>query len=256
MIIPQLRRVDGVIIRKGAITLLAVGLCLASSARAQEAGSPKASDETARPVVIFATLRLKPDKINGFLDVMRQNVVGSRHETDNNISFNVYQRQEGGNDLFLIERWRSKAALERHQTRDYLKAVMENLEADKRASYTVVKLTALSPPAPLKPIASPTTTCNIIVSLPIKPQDRETVLNAALDVVLSSRKMPGNVAFDLYHDTRDTNAFVIVERWTSTEAYEAFLSQPSYVTFHTLLMQSITNPTGDERRLLKDVSEP
>ncbi|WAJ28234.1 putative quinol monooxygenase [Antarcticirhabdus aurantiaca] len=216
-------------------------------------GPASAQDAAPAPVEFHATISVKPEAMDGFLAVMRENARASRAE-EGNVSFDVYGREEGGNELFLMERWADRAAVEAHGRTPHLQAVVARVDGDLAAAPQEQPLVRLSPMAPEKPIANPAATRNVAVTIHVKPEMRERFQATLLDVVEPSRAAPGNLAFDVYHHADDENAFFIMERWTSVAEHEAHLEQPYNEPLNAIFEESLAQPLGEGRRLLKDLA--
>jgi len=54
-----------------------------------------------------------------------------------------------------------------------------------------------------------------------KPGNAEDLESALLEVVLESRKEPGNLHFDLYRGDPTTDLFIIEQSWVSLSALQA-----------------------------------
>ena len=72
--------------------------------------------------VIIATLRIKPDDRDAFLEAIAEDARGSVHDEPGCLRFDVLQDQEDPNRIHLYEAYRDDAAIETHrQAPHYLK---------------------------------------------------------------------------------------------------------------------------------------
>lgn len=238
-----------------AALLAGVGVLALAACTQEGPAAPRDMASGAEPVLMFNTLPVRAQALDGFLPVMRANVAASRQEAGN-LSFDVYQREEGGSDLFLFERWESPAALDAHMQTPHLRAVADAASTALGEPEQSVRLREISEPAPWREPSDAATTRNLIVSLSVRPERREEFVAALLGTVAPSRAAPGNLVFDVYEDVNDPNTLVILERWTSVVAHEAHLTQPYNEPLNAIFEQSLAAPLAEGRRLLRDVSAP
>ena len=65
----------------------------------------------------------------------------------------------------------------------------------------------------------------------IKPEHRETFLEQVKDVIAGSQSEEGNISYNLYEDTEQVNAFVMLEEWKDQEATEFHRETSHYKNF-------------------------
>jgi len=237
----------GTAIRTAALVGTAAFLLAASP------GGAASAKDAPTPIEFYGLISVKPEAMDRFLSVMRANARASREEVGN-VSFDVYRGEDGGTELLLMERWADESAVEAHGRTPHLQAVVGRVEGDLNGAPQELHLVRLSPMAPDKPIADPTATRNVAVTLHAKPEKREAFQQALLDVVEPSRAAPGNLAFDVYRHQDDENTFFIMERWTNAAAHEAHLAQPYNEPLNAILEGTLAQPLGKGRRLLSDVA--
>ena len=77
-------------------------------------------------IVLNVTYKCKPDKREEFLEMIYAEGidVASRAEAGN-IVYDYYIPTEGGDDLFLLEKWRDEAALAEHGKQPHLSRLKE-----------------------------------------------------------------------------------------------------------------------------------
>lgn len=233
------------------ITLAALS---AVSVIALSGGLPVAAQTAGdAPAHVFSILPVKPEALSGFLPVIRANAAASREEPGN-ISFDVFQNEEGGSDILLFESWKSREAHNEHLQLPHLKAVEARAGTDFSGNITSVWVSDVPglPAHARKPIPDGATTRNVLVRLRVKPEARDTFLKAFAEVIPASRAAPGNYVFDLYQETDDPNGFFLFERWQSVAAHEAHLGQPYSKTLDEVLPGTLAQPI--ERYLARDAA--
>lgn len=202
---------------------------------------------------IFNILPLKAGALETFLPVMQANAEASREEAGN-ISFDVFQGEDGSDTLLLFESWQDRAAHSAHLELPHLKAVEARAGSDFAGTPTsvwVVDVPGL--PGHERPsIPNAGSTRNVIVRLHVKPEARETFVNGFAEVIPQARSAPGNYIFDLYQETDNANGFVLLERWESVAAHEAHLGQPYSQKLDGIVPDTLAQPP--ERHLLRDVA--
>ncbi|MFC3691455.1 putative quinol monooxygenase [Chenggangzhangella methanolivorans] len=221
-------------------------------------GAPARADApttTTGEMQIFAAIPVKPQEMDGFLAVMKENVRGSRKEPGN-VSFDAFQSEAGGDAIYLFERWKDRAAFETHMTLPHLKAVVAKAGTAAAGAPTERFLTETAPlrGAAPKPVANPGSSRNVAVVPHVKPQERETFLKAFAEVMPQARAAPGNLAFDLHEDMRARNVFVLFERWTDVASHEAHLGQDYSKKLDGIVPATLSRPAMEGRVLLKEIS--
>lgn len=212
--------------------------------------------EPAAPVILLVHIPLKKEAYSSFLPVMQNNVKASRQEAGNE-SFDAYQPENGEDEVILVERWKSQAALDTHNVTPHLGAVKEAFQQDARPGQgmNIAKLRALSSAAHESTIASPATTHNVVAVLNAKPEALATLKQALLNVVAPSRAAPGNLQFDVFEDLADVNRLVLVERWENAAQYQAHLEQPYSQPVKAVLETSLAQPLRSDQISMRDVAQ-
>lgn len=205
------------------------------------------------PVNLFVTLPLKPEEKAKLLQTMLENAAQSRREAGC-ISFDVFLPEEGGNTIYLFERWKSQAALDQHMTRPHLLKVQEGLKTALAGAAATFRLAEIPPSGASNrtPVADPATSRNVIVVFKIKPDQKEAFLAALTEVIPQARSAPGNHTFELYRDESDPNTLVLLERWVNVQAHEAHLAQAYSKKLDGIVPGTLAQPV--DRHLLKDVA--
>lgn len=236
-------------------------LWLVPLAAAASAGAPALAQQPgadAAPVTLFNILPIKAAALTQFLPVMQANAQASRKEAGN-LSFDVFQPEEGGPVLYLFERWASQPALDTHLAQPNLKAVEQRAATDFDGSATSLRLTAVQGlgAEARKPFAAGAAagSRNVIVRLAVKPDQEQTFIDALTEVTPHARRAPGNHAFELYRVEGQPQTYVLFERWDSAAAHEAHLGQDYSKRLDAVLPATLAAPVdAGSRFLVKDVA--
>lgn len=236
-----------------AIQMLAFISPLPAHARQQSTPAADTQYTEHEAAHVFTILQIRPDALRDFLPVMQANAAGSRQESGN-ISFDVFQGEDGGDGLLLFESWNNRAAHSRHMTLPHFKAVgaRENTDFTSSPVSIWVKDVPGLPGHIRKPIPNAATTRNVIVRLRVKPEQRDTFLKGFAEVIPQARSAPGNYIFELYQDVDAPNSFVLLERWQSVAAHEAHLAQPYSKKLDGIIPATLAGQP--ERHLLRDAA--
>lgn len=62
----------------------------------------------------------------------------------------------------------------------------------------------------------------------IRDGKREAFLEAVRPLIAASRSEEGNIAYDLYEDINEENAFCFIEKWKDLEAIAAHNASPHF----------------------------
>ncbi|MDP4162316.1 MAG: putative quinol monooxygenase [Bacillota bacterium] len=68
----------------------------------------------------------------------------------------------------------------------------------------------------------------------VNPEKRDEFLEAANLVMEGSKAEEGNISYHLYEDTKESNAFVMVEEWKDLDAVRFHGGTPHYLTFGSM----------------------
>lgn len=229
--------------------MLAIGLANFSNA---QTNSNNMSENTVEQLGIIKT---KPGTWNTYLPIMLHNVKSSRNEKGN-ISFTLYQPEDGAEVGIWLERWNNQAALENHFTYDYLKAVRKTVPEVKAGDVTQIFLKEVAGiPAEKVQLNGAAPLRNVIVIFEPKPEKRDAFLKAIAEVTPHARKAPGNYGFNIYEDVSNPDRFVLVEGWKDAAAHEAHMAQAYSKDFDKATAGIFKVDPMSERWLAKDISE-
>ena len=77
-------------------------------------------------IVLNVTYKCKPEKRKEFLEmIMTEGIDAASRAEAGNIMYNYYIPTDGGDDLFLLEKWRDEAALAEYGKQPHLAKLKE-----------------------------------------------------------------------------------------------------------------------------------
>jgi quinol monooxygenase YgiN len=248
-------------------SLLLVGaLVIARSLQLNGTGNPtqqitaadqinaKAGQETFQELGFFG--EVKKDKWNGFVGAVQNNIIHSRKEKGN-LSFSLYQPEDGKLQPIWFERFESKAAHNYHKEQGYFKdaiTVIQQSLAGEAKSITLKILDEI--PAMIPKISDRTGTArHVIVLFDVKPEKRKAFIDAMAEGVSPSRTAKGNLEFNLYGYADDPNKFVLIEGWQSQADHEAQLKQDHIKRLTAALQGLFVSDPINNRYIVKDISQ-
>ena len=89
---------------------------------------------------------------------------------------------------------------------------------------------------------------DLIATIEVQPDVLPVAAALLLEYGDTVREESGNLRFEAFHD-RDNGSFVVVERYASTEAFEAHLAHPANAEFNAKLA-AILGGGGSTLRML------
>lgn len=205
------------------------------------------------PLVVLGMSPISEKSYETFLPILLEDAVKSRLE-EGIISWDLFQPEDGKKDLLALERYKNRAAFEKHLEASYVKAFLEHIPAAVRdgEEQAAIFMKDLLPTA-AKPIPSPQTTKNIISVLSVKQESVATVVKTLLDVAKAARSEDGNLVYDVFQDISDPRRLVVFQRWATPDAYDAHRGQASQEKLNDLLEKSLTQPTREIWRAVRDI---
>lgn len=199
---------------------------------------------------------VKKGEWNSFLQSVRNNIRYSRREA-RNISFSLYQPEDGSMQPIWFERFIDKAAHNYHKEQDYFKnaiSVIQQSLAGETHSITLKVLDGLPATAP-KAADQPEDSRHLIVLFDVKPEKRVAFIDAMAAAAPLSRSAQGNLEFNLYVYADDPNKFVLVEGWQTVADHEAQLNQDHIKLLNSATKEFFVSNPMDTRWVVKDISQ-
>jgi quinol monooxygenase YgiN len=86
----------------------------------------------------------------------------------------------------------------------------------------------------------------VIATAHVRPEARETYLEAARACIAATQREDGCLAYELHQSVTEPTRFVFVERWKSREALEAHFKADHLQTFRGVAKTCISQPTAVE----------
>jgi quinol monooxygenase YgiN len=84
---------------------------------------------------------------------------------------------------------------------------------------------------------------NIIhAHIKVKPEFREQFLDKVKDLVKHSQAEEGNISYQLFENTAEQNAFVMVEEWNDEDAIKFHNQTPHFKEFGSLARDFLQEP--------------
>ncbi|WP_171060551.1 putative quinol monooxygenase [Poseidonocella sp. HB161398] len=218
---------------RSAMLATATALSLSTAAEAQ----------APRTVQAFVILPVTDAAQDGFLEVMRDNIAGSRAEPGN-ISFEAFRAEDGSPGVFLVERWRDQAALDSHMETPHLQAV--GAAVGEPQQVWPEELAGIPAAETDESVVTPR---NLAVMFDTSEETRDAFLAAMEKAVPPARAAESNAGCTIYGVAETPNRFVVVGTCTSAKAHMAALAAG-----HSQVLDAVREglPTADpmQRRLL------
>lgn len=246
----------------GGLLFSFIAACGGNSGNNSNSGEPAETDsvtvtESTETFQELGIINIKEGYWDSYLSTMQTNIANSRRETEN-ISFTLYQPEDGKQQALWFERFENKAAHNKHLEYDYLKAVIEVVEevADGEITAIALKEVAEVPATVVTPVPTKDQSKrNVIVLFDVKQEKRQTFIEVIAEVTPHARQAPGNLGFNIFQYANDPNKFVLVEGWESVAAHEAHLGQEYSQKLDAAIADAFISNPMDTRWLAKDISE-
>ncbi|KAF1015638.1 MAG: (4S)-4-hydroxy-5-phosphonooxypentane-2,3-dione isomerase [Stenotrophomonas maltophilia] len=201
---------------------------------------------------LWVTLPIKPDHLAGFLATMHREVAGARSEAGN-VAFDVYADRDQPSTLYLFEHWRNAAALASHVRQPYYKAIRAQEKDDLGGTPSERPLGGLGSsgrPHRIGQAGEPA-----VLSL-IAPREgmRAQLLLALEQAGAATATSAGNRGFHLLQDRDSADEVLLIERWATPEARDAYLSTAAGQALQEALAALAATPVKVTRMI--DRSQP
>ncbi len=200
--------------------------------------------------------QVKKREWNSFLQAVQNNIRYSRREA-RNISFSLYQPEDGSLQPIWFERFKDKAAHNYHKEQGYFKNAINVIqrslagEAHSISLKVVNGLSAITPKAADKPNDAR----HVIVLYDVKPEKRTAFIDAMAAAAPLWRSAQGNLEFNLYAYADDPNKFVLIEGWQTVADHEAQLKQDHIKLLNSATKDFFVSNPMDSRWVVKDISQ-
>lgn len=216
--------------------------------------SSSVKSETFQELGFFGNI--KQEKWNAFIGVVQSNIAHSRNEPGN-LSFYLYQPENGKLQPIWFERFENKAAHHHHKKQDYFKNAIQIIgkslsgEANSIELSEVEKIPAVVP----RVTKNPADNSIVITLFDVKPERTRDFIDAFADATSYARCAKGNVEFNIYRYENNHNQFVLIENWESrTNQQQHQESDYSKKRQTSIRAICVSNPM-EKRWLVKDISQ-
>ncbi len=199
---------------------------------------------------------IKEDKWDDFLFAVKHNIFNSRKEAGN-LSFSLYQPENGKLQPIWFERFKDKKAHNLHKEQRYFKDAITVIQKSLKEEVKSIQLKELTE-IPVVTAASsnrPRTTRYVIVLFHVKPEKRQFFINNIARSAPLCRKAEGNLEFNLYQSSSDPNKFVLMEGWESASKQEAHLKLDHIKQLNTNVKGFFVSNPMDTSWIVKDISQ-
>lgn len=76
----------------------------------------------------------------------------------------------------------------------------------------------------------------------VKPNCRKVFLEQVQNLITSSQEEEGNYVYELYEDTKQANAFVMLEKWKDQASVEKHNQAPHFIQFGGVAKDLLQEP--------------
>lgn len=199
---------------------------------------------------------VKKEQWPDFIQAVQNNIRYSRQEA-HNISFSLYQPEDGSLQPIWFERFKDKAGHNYHKEQDYFKnaiSVIQRSLIGEARSITLELVDGL-PPTIAKAADHPKDARYVIVLFDVKPGKRTVFIDAMAAAASLARSAHGNLEFNLYTYADDPNKFVLVEGWQTIADHERQLKQNYSKQLDSAINGLLASNPMDARWIVKDISQ-
>jgi quinol monooxygenase YgiN len=82
----------------------------------------------------------------------------------------------------------------------------------------------------------------VVVSLPIRPNQRRTFVTGIVPLILDSLKPDGNLSVECFESVGTTGCFLLLEQWSSQEAMDAWLHSDRFLVLTNAYRDLLAGP--------------
>ncbi len=191
-----------------------------------------------------------------FIQAVQNNIRYSRQEA-RNISFSLYQPEDGSLQPIWFERFKDKAGHNYHKEQDYFKNAIRVIQRSLKGEARSITLELVDglPATMAKAADHPKDARHVIVLFDVKPGKRTAFIDAMAVAAPLSRSAHGNLEFNLYAYADDPNKFVLVEGWQTITDHQRQLKQNYIKRLDSALKGLFVSNPMDARWIVKDISQ-
>lgn len=180
------------------------------------AGSPLALDAQADPTQYVVSYLEAASASQGQVAMMLKDVAAASRK-EGPLRYEVLQRVPESNQFLILEIWKDQRALDAHNgaahTKSFREKVSPLLIAPIDDRFCVP--TMVAPPRQSR------ATVYVVTHIDVPGTSRDAALELMASLIDRTRSEPGNVRFDLVHQSNRTNHFTAIEAWADQKAADA-----------------------------------
>jgi len=220
----------------------------------RESITPAIKSKTFQELGFFG--QIKEDKWDDFIKAVQKNIVNSRKEAGN-LSFSLFQPENGNLEPIWFERFKDKEAHHYHKEQHYFKdaiTVIQKSLAGEARSIELIEIDELPVVVPTLH-EHPEKTRQVIVLFEVRPDKRQSLINLAGGAMERVRKTKGNLEYNIYQYADNPNKFVLMERWDSVANHEAQLKLAPIKQLNAAIKTLLVPEPMDNLWKVKDISQ-
>jgi autoinducer 2-degrading protein len=182
------------------------------------AGSPLALDaQTDSTIYVVSYLEATAASQGQVARMLQDLAAASRKEGAGAVRYEAFQRTPESNQFLLLEIWKDQRALDVHNGAAHTKSFRERV-APLLIAPIDERLCVATMVAPLRQSRA---TVYTVTHIDVPGTSRDAALELMDTFIDRTRSEPGNVRFDLVHQSNRTNHFTAIEAWADQKAADA-----------------------------------
>ncbi|MBE9583282.1 antibiotic biosynthesis monooxygenase [Mucilaginibacter sp. JRF] len=199
---------------------------------------------------------IKQEQWPEFVKAIQNNIRWSRKE-EGNQAFSLYQPEDGKLQPIWFERYKDTATHNAHMKQGHFKNAMQVIKRSLKGEARSIYLKELNKIPAKIPLLSekPKLTRHVVVLFDVKTEKRKAFIDLMSNVAKKSRKLPGNLEFNIYRYAEDANKFVLLEGWKTIADHEAQMKHPFIKQLGIAMKDFFVTSPMDTRWLVKDLSQ-
>ncbi len=199
---------------------------------------------------------IKKDQWDVFVLAVQHNINQSRKE-QGNLSFSLYQPEDGKRRPIWFERFSDKAAHNYHKEQDYFKNAIAVIQKSLEGEPYAIELTEVDEVPAAVPLVTgkPEITRHVIALFEIKPEKRQPFIDAMVEVVSRSRQAQGNMDYNVYRYADNPNKFVLMEGWESQADHQRQMQKDYMKRLGAVTSGFFVANPADTRWSVNDISQ-
>lgn len=179
-------------------------------------------------ITAFSTFHIKPDQIDTFLEITRDNMARVRKEPGS-VEMRLYKNNNEPGVFHLFGRTSSAEEFAAHEKDIIARKVPERTAPTVAAPPVSLPLIETeADPDPMRKQPGPDDDMvTLFFPFEVKEGSRDTVLAQMQKHVIASRREPANLTFEFYAVEGEPNKFLVYERWRNEAAiWDIHMQQP------------------------------